>query len=108
MSWRRCGRAPRITRKKNSPKRCGRWGRSRGSGSKQCSARSSGVEQFASGPKRNYYGKGDIIAYRLTRSRDARSRQAAVFGANVTLLVYGDAFWPTYTTGDNTGLVATD
>ena len=24
------------------------------------------------------------------------------------LLVYGDAFWPTYTTGDNTGLVATD
>jgi urate oxidase len=22
--------------------------------------------------------------------------------------VYGDAFWPTYTTGDNTGLVATD
>src|SRR5262249_7101754 len=24
------------------------------------------------------------------------------------MLVYGDAFWPTYTTGDNTGLVATD
>ena len=28
--------------------------------------------------------------------------------ANVLMLVYGDAFWPTYTTGDNTGLVATD
>jgi urate oxidase len=27
---------------------------------------------------------------------------------NVLLLIYGDAFWPTYTTGDNTGLVATD
>ena len=24
------------------------------------------------------------------------------------MLVYGDAFWPTYSTGDNTGLVATD
>jgi len=33
---------------------------------------------------------------------------APVFGANVTMLLYGDAFWPTYTTGDNTGLVATD
>ena len=24
------------------------------------------------------------------------------------LLIYGDAFWSTYTTGDNTGLIATD
>ena len=24
------------------------------------------------------------------------------------MLVYGEAFWPTYTTGDNTGLIATD
>ena len=31
-----------------------------------------------------------------------------VFGANVLMLLYGDAFWPTYTTGDNTGLIATD
>jgi urate oxidase len=30
------------------------------------------------------------------------------FGANVRMLLYGDAFWPTYTTGDNTGLIATD
>jgi len=26
----------------------------------------------------------------------------------VLMLTYGDAFWPTYTTGDNTGLIATD
>jgi urate oxidase len=31
-----------------------------------------------------------------------------VFGANVLLLLYGDAFWKTYTEGDNTGLIATD
>jgi urate oxidase len=31
-----------------------------------------------------------------------------VFGANLTLLIYGDAFWPTYVSGDNTGLIATD
>jgi urate oxidase len=31
-----------------------------------------------------------------------------VFGANITILIYGDGFWPTYTTGDNTGLIATD
>ena len=31
-----------------------------------------------------------------------------MFGANVLLLVYGDAFWKTYTEGDNSGLVATD
>ena len=34
--------------------------------------------------------------------------QSPVFGANVLLLVYGDAFWKTYTEGDNSGLVATD
>jgi urate oxidase/2-oxo-4-hydroxy-4-carboxy-5-ureidoimidazoline decarboxylase len=58
------------------------------------------MHRFASGPKRNYYGKADVIAYRVGA--------AGVFGVNVTLLVYGDAFWLTYTTGDNTGLVATD
>ena len=36
------------------------------------------------------------------------SRDNPVFGANVKILIYGDAFWPTYTTGDNTGLIATD
>jgi urate oxidase / 2-oxo-4-hydroxy-4-carboxy-5-ureidoimidazoline decarboxylase len=60
------------------------------------------VHQFTSGWKRNYYGKGDVIVYRLNR------RGNTVFGASITILVYGDAFWPTYTTGDNTGLVATD
>src|SRR4051812_16893176 len=66
------------------------------------------MEQFASGWKRNYYGKGDVTAYRLHRDADVPEGRSPVFGASVTLLVYGDAFWPTYTTGDNTGLVATD
>ncbi len=66
------------------------------------------MEQFSSGWKRNYYGKGDVIVYRLNRDGKTPSGQSAVFGANVKMLIYGDAFWPTYTTGDNTGLVATD
>lgn len=66
------------------------------------------MEQFASGWKRNYYGKGDVIVYRLNRDGKAPPGQSPVFGANVKMLIYGDAFWPTYTTGDNTGLIATD
>jgi len=66
------------------------------------------VEQFASGWKQSYYGKGDVIVYRLKRDSGAPEKQSPVFGANVLMLVYGDAFWPTYTTGDNTGLIATD
>jgi len=66
------------------------------------------LEQFASGWKRSYYGKGDVIAYRLNRDGITPHGQAPVFGATVKILIYGDAFWPTYTTGDNTGLVATD
>jgi urate oxidase/2-oxo-4-hydroxy-4-carboxy-5-ureidoimidazoline decarboxylase len=66
------------------------------------------LEQFASGWKRNYYGKGDVIVYRLNRDGKAPAGQSAFFGANVKMLIYGDAFWPTYTKGDNTGLVATD
>jgi urate oxidase len=65
------------------------------------------IRQFASGDKRNYYGKGDVIVYRL--NRDGKTVGASpVFGAVITILIYGDAFWPTYTTGDNTGLIATD
>jgi len=66
------------------------------------------VEQFAGGWKRNYYGKGDVIVYRLKRDRKTADGSSPVFGANLKMLVYGDAFWPTYTTGDNTGLIATD
>lgn len=66
------------------------------------------MERFASGWKQHYYGKGDVIVHRLTREGHRGADQAPVFGANVTILVYGDAFWPTYTTGDNTGLIATD
>jgi urate oxidase / 2-oxo-4-hydroxy-4-carboxy-5-ureidoimidazoline decarboxylase len=62
------------------------------------------MHQFASGWKRSYYGKGDVTVYRLNRDPG----QGAVFGANVLILIYGDAFWPTWTTGDNTNLVATD
>ena len=57
------------------------------------------MQNFPSGPKRNYYGKGDVIAYRLN---------PGYFGASVMMLLYGDVFWPTYTTGDNTNLIATD
>ena len=66
------------------------------------------MERFASGWKQNYYGKGDVIVYRLNREGASPDNQNPVFGANVMMLIYGDAFWPTYTTGDNTGLIATD
>jgi urate oxidase/2-oxo-4-hydroxy-4-carboxy-5-ureidoimidazoline decarboxylase len=66
------------------------------------------VEHFASGWKKNYYGKSDVIVYRLNREGRTPAGQSAVFAANVTMLVYGDAFWTTYTTGDNSGLIATD
>jgi urate oxidase/2-oxo-4-hydroxy-4-carboxy-5-ureidoimidazoline decarboxylase len=66
------------------------------------------IGQFASGWKRSYYGKGDIMVYRLNRDGRTTSEKSPVFGANIAILVYGDAFWPTYTTGDNTGLIATD
>jgi urate oxidase/2-oxo-4-hydroxy-4-carboxy-5-ureidoimidazoline decarboxylase len=66
------------------------------------------LQQFASGAKRNYYGKGDVIVYRLQRDAYSPQGQSPVFGASVMMLLYGDAFWPTYITGDNTNLVATD
>jgi urate oxidase len=62
------------------------------------------VHNFSSGGKRNYYGKADVIVYRLHRD----GTPPPVFGAAVTMLLYGDAFWPTYSSGDNTNLVATD
>ena len=66
------------------------------------------MNRFASGPKRHYYGKGDVIAYRLNRDGKAPAGGVPVFGANVLLLLYGETFWRTYTEGDNTGLIATD
>lgn len=66
------------------------------------------MNQFASGTKRNYYGKGDVTVYRLHRHGNQPDGESPVFAANVKMLIYGDAFWPTYATGDNTGLVATD
>ena len=66
------------------------------------------MNKFASGFKRHYYGKGDVIAYRLNRDGRVPAGGSPVFGANVLLLLYGDAFWKTYTEGDNSGLIATD
>jgi urate oxidase len=66
------------------------------------------MQRFSSGWKRHYYGKGDVIVYRLNRDGRVAAGQSPVFGASVLMLVYGDAFWPTYATGDNTGLIATD
>src|SRR6266404_1362061 len=66
------------------------------------------MEHFSSGWKRSYYGKGDVTVYRLNRDGKAPAGGSPVFGANILMLLYGDAFWSTYTTGDNTGLIATD
>src|SRR5579863_7307590 len=89
----------------NTRRRCGRSTASR---SFDCTRRSNSMEQFASGWKRNYYGKGDVIVYRLNRDGKTAAGASPVFGASITILIYGDAFWPTYTTGDNSGLIATD
>ena len=66
------------------------------------------MNTFASGVKHSYYGKGDVVVYRLNRDGKTPAGQSPVFGANVLMLIYGDAFLPTYITGDNTGLIATD
>lgn len=66
------------------------------------------MRSFASGQKKSYYGKGDVLVYRLYRDGRGPAGQSPVFGANVTILIYGEAFWLTYTTGDNTNLIATD
>ncbi len=66
------------------------------------------MEQFASGWKGNYYGKGDVNVYRLHTAGRTPAGRSPVFGASVVMLTYGEAFWPTYKTGDNTGLIATD
>jgi urate oxidase/2-oxo-4-hydroxy-4-carboxy-5-ureidoimidazoline decarboxylase len=66
------------------------------------------LETFASGTKTHYYGKGDVIVYRLNRDGRAPAGGSAVFGASVLMLVYGEAFLPTYTSGDNSALIATD
>ena len=66
------------------------------------------MNRFASGPKAHYYGKGDVSVYRLNRAAKSPADPNPVFGANVLMLLYGEAFWQTYLTGDNTGLIATD
>jgi urate oxidase len=66
------------------------------------------VERLTSGPNDHYYGKADVTVYRLIRDGRAEAGRSPVFGANVKMLTWGGAFWPTYLRGDNTGLIATD
>ena len=66
------------------------------------------MERLSSGPNDHYYGKADVTVYRLIRDGSARQGCSPVFGANVKMLTWGGAFWPTYLRGDNTGLIATD
>jgi urate oxidase len=66
------------------------------------------VERLDSGPNDHYYGKADVTVYRLIRDGSAGRDGNPVFGANVKMLTWGGAFWPTYLRGDNTGLIATD
>jgi hypothetical protein len=53
------------------------------------------MHHFVSGSKRNYYGKDDVIVYRLNRDGQTPSGECPVFGASVLMLIYGDAFWQT-------------
>jgi urate oxidase/2-oxo-4-hydroxy-4-carboxy-5-ureidoimidazoline decarboxylase len=66
------------------------------------------LNRVACGPKAHYYGKGDVTVFRLIRTAKTPPDINPVFGANVLMLLYGDAFWQTYQTGDNTALIATD
>ena len=66
------------------------------------------MERLASGPRDHYYGKADVVVYRLHRDGRVPAERSPVFGASVKLLTWGGAFWPTYLRGDNTGLIATD
>jgi urate oxidase/2-oxo-4-hydroxy-4-carboxy-5-ureidoimidazoline decarboxylase len=66
------------------------------------------LQEFASGWKKSYYGKGDVTVYRLQRDAKCPQGRSPVFGASVMMLLHGESFWPTYVTGDNTNLVATD
>ena len=59
-------------------------------------------------PGRSHYGKGETVVYRLQRDYQAPPGELPVLGAKLTLFIWGEAFWPTYTSGDNTNLVATD
>ncbi|HTI42013.1 MAG TPA: urate oxidase [Vicinamibacterales bacterium] len=66
------------------------------------------MERLVSGAQDHYYGKADVTVYRLIRDGSAPPDRSPVFGANVKMLTWGGAFWPTYLRGDNTGLIATD
>jgi urate oxidase / 2-oxo-4-hydroxy-4-carboxy-5-ureidoimidazoline decarboxylase len=62
------------------------------------------MRTLLSGKKQSYYGKGETVVYRLHKAHHL----PPILAAKVTMVIWGDAFWRTYTTGDNTGLIATD
>jgi urate oxidase len=62
------------------------------------------MRALLSGKKQSYYGKGETVVYRLHKDHHV----PPILAAKVTIIIWGDAFWTTYTTGDNTGLIATD
>ena len=62
------------------------------------------MQTLLSGGKKSYYGKGETVVYRLHKDHHV----PPILCAKVTVVIWGDAFWPTYTTGDNSNLVATD
>jgi urate oxidase / 2-oxo-4-hydroxy-4-carboxy-5-ureidoimidazoline decarboxylase len=66
------------------------------------------MRQMLSGHKQSYYGKGEVVVYRLHRDYKVPAGEKPLLGAKVTQVIWGDTFWKTYTHGDNTDLVATD
>lgn len=71
------------------------------------------IRTLLSGEKRSYYGKGETVVSLLRRDptvpgAEVPEGESPILSAKVTLVIWGEAFWPTYTRGDNTGLVATD
>ena len=43
------------------------------------------MNRFESGSKRDYYGKGDVIVYRLAREAAGSTHGSPVFGASVLM-----------------------
>jgi urate oxidase / 2-oxo-4-hydroxy-4-carboxy-5-ureidoimidazoline decarboxylase len=66
------------------------------------------MRHLLSGHKQSYYGKGEVVVYRLHRDYKVPADEKPLLAAKVTQVIWGDAFWKTYTEGDNTDLVATD
>jgi urate oxidase / 2-oxo-4-hydroxy-4-carboxy-5-ureidoimidazoline decarboxylase len=66
------------------------------------------MRHLLSGNKQSYYGKGEVVVYRLHRDHKVPAGEKPILAAKVTQVIWGDTFWKTYTEGDNTNLIATD